>query len=78
MSLCFADFVVSDSVRHASALERYGVGGVYSLRRSPFSFSQNDYHLGNGEVRVRTQFSPGTGFCQATPDRLCTFCPPAA
>jgi hypothetical protein len=73
-----ADLLVGISIRRASTFERYRVVDVYRLYRRPFSFSANRYHLTKGDVRFCLYLSAGTGLCQATPDSLCSVCPPAS
>jgi hypothetical protein len=73
-----ADLLVGISIRRASTFERYRVVDVYRLYRRPFSFSANRYHLTKGDVRFGLYLSAGTGLCQATPDSLCSVCPPAS
>ena len=73
-----ADFLVSNSIRHASTFEPYRVVDVYRLYRRPFSFAANCYRLTKSDVRFGLDLSAGTGFCQAKPDSLCSVCPPAS
>jgi len=73
-----ADLLVSDCIRHASTFEPHRVVDVYRLYRRPFSFSANRYRLTNGDARFGLYLSAGAGLCQATPDSLCSVCPPAS
>jgi hypothetical protein len=73
-----ADYLVSNSIRHSSALGRYRVVDLYCLYRRPFGFPSNHYHLAKGDVCFCLHLSAGAGFCQATPDSLCSVCPPTS
>ncbi len=73
-----ADYLVSNSIRHASALGRHGVRCVYGLYRGPFSFPQSHYQFATGDVRFRDQRSAGASFGKAMPGRLGAVCPPSS
>ena len=66
-----ADYLVSNSIRHASALGRYRVVDLYCLYRRAFSFPSNHRnHLVKRDVRLRACLSAGARSDQATPDSL--------
>jgi len=71
-----ADFLVSNRIRRTSAFECDRVGNLHRLYRRPFCFPPNPYHLAKGDVRFGIYLSAGASFCQATPDSVCSVCPP--
>jgi hypothetical protein len=68
------DHLVSRRICCASAFERHRLGNLYCLYRRPFSFSQDHYHIAEGDVRLRVCLSTGAGSDQATPDSLRPLC----
>ena len=74
-----ADYLVSNSVRHASALECYRVVDLYCLYRRPFSFPSNHHnHVVKRDVRLRACLSAGARSDQATIDSLRPLCSPTS
>ena len=74
-----ADYLVSNSIRHASALGRYRVVDLYCLYRRPFSFPSNHHNqLVKREVRLRACLSAGARSDQATIDSLRPLCSPTS
>ena len=73
-----ADYLVSNSIRHASALGRYRVD-LYCLYRRPLSFPSNNHnHPVKREVRLRACLSAGARSDQATPDSIRPLCSPTS
>ena len=73
------DYLVSNSIRHASALGRYRVVDLYCLYRRPFSFPSNPHnHLVKRDVRLRACLSAGARSDQATIDSLRPLCSPTS